>query len=66
MRTASYAQQGWDFAAEIMGADYGAQGGGAYVDAVEEAINDALREAGLETGGHYDYLNEDGAEVTTE
>ena len=34
--------------------------------AIEEAINNALREAGLETGGHYDYLNEENAETTAE
>ena len=34
--------------------------------AIEETLDNALREAGMETGGHYDFLNEDDAEVTTE
>ena len=38
MQTKSEAQQGWEFAAAIMGADVGAHMGTEYVSAVEEAI----------------------------
>ena len=38
MQGTSYAQQGWDFAANIVGADMGSQKGEAYVDAVEKAV----------------------------
>ncbi len=43
MQTKTAVQQGWEFAAKIMGADIGANMGASYVDAVEAAIKELER-----------------------
>jgi hypothetical protein len=44
MQEISDLQKGWEFAARLAGANIAAQGGGAYVSQVEEAINQFVKD----------------------